>query len=314
VSRIVNIDKLDKLAKALDNRIKVSAEELIVIINSVKDMFGGRSIVYLSQLEYDSLSEEEKNDETKSYFVTDAEDLSHEHDNKEFLDSLSQMTLDDINSEISMVEAMLGGRSLVYLTQAEYELLSEDEKSSESILYVITDMEQAYHTHENAEFLAKLTEGNVHADSVNGYKIWVGTTLELEEIEEKDPFTVYFEIEDEDEEVVSVGDSIVQLTPNNGKLQLTTDKYQKAVLSESSISIIMPDMTGVDGVVEFCVILTKDLYSEQDEFIYIDFEDLDVRTPLGHTRELMSDHLYKLDVMYTGEAWMVKCTEYSNFR
>ena len=306
MSRIVNIDKLDKLAKALDNRIKVSAEELIVIINSVKDMFGGRSIVYLSQLEYDSLSEEEKNDETKSYFVTDAEDLSHEHDNKEFLDSLSQMTLDDINYEINMVEAMLGGRSLVYLTQAEYDLLSEDEKSSESIMYVITDMEQIHHTHENADFLASLTEGNVHADSVNGYKIWVGTTEELEAIGEKDPFTVYFEIEDEE----VVGTPIVQLSPNNGKLQLTTDRYQKAVLSESSIKIIMPNMTRVNGVVEFCVVLDVNLYSEQDEYVYVDFEDLDVRTPL----ELMRDHIYKLDVMYTGEVWISNCTEYSNFR
>lgn len=139
MGKLINTDKLDRLVKALDNRINVSAEELRTLIEEVRDMFGGRSLMYLTQAEYDALDEEAKNDETISYFITDAEDLSHEHENKEFLDSLSQTTFDNINSEISDIESMFGGKSLVYVTQAEFDALSEEEKTNESIMYIITD-------------------------------------------------------------------------------------------------------------------------------------------------------------------------------
>lgn len=139
MGKLISTDKLSRLVKALDNRINVSAEELRALIEEVRDMFGGRSLMYLTQAEYDALDEEAKNDETISYFITDAEDLSHEHENKEFLDSLSQTTFDNINSEISDIESMFGGKSLVYVTQAEFDALSEEEKSNESVMYIITD-------------------------------------------------------------------------------------------------------------------------------------------------------------------------------
>ena len=299
MSKLISTEKLARLAKALDNRIKVSAEELTELINDVKDMFGGRSLIYLTQLEYNALSEEEKEDETKSYFITDAEDLTHTHENKEFLDSLSQLTLDDINSEIDMVEAMFGGKSLVYVTQAEFDALSDDEKSSESVLYIITDMEQMYHVHENMDLLNTIAEGTLDAGSVNGYKIWVGTTEELEQIEEKDPFTVYFEV-DED------GDAS-QIEPDNGLVRLTTDKYQKVVLSSETTTIVMPEVT---GVVEFHVFITVDPNSNVEQYFNIGYSE-DVYKPAATTEKLERNNIYKLDATYTGGDWLVQCMLYT---
>lgn len=105
MSKFINTNNLDKLSKALDNRTKelieeekaraiADAQELQTEINVTRDMFDGKSIKYVSQLEYDNLSESEKNDPTVTYFITDAEDISHEHENKEFLDDLNQEYLD----------------------------------------------------------------------------------------------------------------------------------------------------------------------------------------------------------------------------
>ena len=100
MSRLTNLNNLEKLSKALDVRCKELIDEekaralaeeqaLQTEINTTKDMFGGKSIRYVTQAEYDSLSDTEKNSDTVTYFITDAVDLSHEHENKEFLDNLA---------------------------------------------------------------------------------------------------------------------------------------------------------------------------------------------------------------------------------
>ena len=102
--KLVNLDNLDKLSKSLDTRYKKKIQEeseramsqeqiLDTEINATKDMLGGKSIRYITQAEYDNLSESEKNSTTVAYFITDAEDLSHEHENKDFLDNLSARSI-----------------------------------------------------------------------------------------------------------------------------------------------------------------------------------------------------------------------------
>ena len=111
MSKLTNLNNLDKLSKALDARCKelvdeekaraIAEEQLLQSENNnIKDMFGGKSIRYVTQAEYDNMTEDEKNSGTVTYFITDAVDLSHEHENKEFLDSLSQEALDNkVNKE-----------------------------------------------------------------------------------------------------------------------------------------------------------------------------------------------------------------------
>lgn len=183
MSKFTNLNNLDKLSKALNNRCKelideekaraIAEEQLLQVeIDITKDMFGGKSIKYITQAEYDILSEAEKNSDNVTYFITDAVDLSHEHENKEFLDGLSQEVLDE---KLGVVDAL----------------------------------------------------------TLNGYSLWVGTTEELEAITERDPNTLYFEIDD------GTGEEAVQVDIVNGVLQLTDDRYQKTNMVDGA-EIVFP--------------------------------------------------------------------------
>lgn len=155
MSKFVDTDRLERLAAALDARMKdrvlseeerarLAEGELQESIDEVEDMLGGRSIIYLTQLEFDALSDVEKNDDTKAYFIIDAEE----------------------------------------------------------------------------------------------YDIWVGTTAELEAIEERDANTIYFEIEDTDT------NAVVPVTVVDGVLELTTDRYQKVVSmpSDVDVQVVLPEV------------------------------------------------------------------------
>ena len=94
---MVDKDKLARLAQALDDRadVKVANEaqraaqaeaDLQAHSNETRDMLGGKSLKYLTQAEYDVLSDEEKQNENVIYYITDLEDRTHDHYNKEVLD------------------------------------------------------------------------------------------------------------------------------------------------------------------------------------------------------------------------------------
>ena len=75
------------------------------------------------------------------------------------------------------------------------------------------------------------------AITLNGYSIWVGTAEELEQIAERDPNTLYFEISDEEED----SEEVVQVNPVNGVLTLTTNKYQKTTIADGT-EILFPSV------------------------------------------------------------------------
>lgn len=79
--------------------------------------------------------------------------------------------------------------------------------------------------------------GVVDAITLNGYSIWVGTTEELNAIENRDPYTIYFEIGDDDTE------QVVQINPVSGVLEVANNKYQKATITES-VEIAFPAVAG----------------------------------------------------------------------
>jgi hypothetical protein len=102
--KLLTADQLKRLAQGLNSRIdsavlkentRATKEEtrLDTKINNTTEMLGGRSLVYLTSVEYERLSDADKNDESKVYIITDAEDISHEHDNKDFLDKLSDFNI-----------------------------------------------------------------------------------------------------------------------------------------------------------------------------------------------------------------------------
>lgn len=98
--KLLTADQLKRLAQGLNSKIdsavlkentRATKEEtrLETKINNTTEMLGGKSFVYLTSVEYERLSDADKDDESKVYIITDAEDVSHSHDNKDFLDKLS---------------------------------------------------------------------------------------------------------------------------------------------------------------------------------------------------------------------------------
>ena len=70
-------------------QIQANKNDIADIINNKLD---GKTFKFLTQAEYDVLSESEKNNETIEYHITDATENSHTHTNKEVLDKISEDT------------------------------------------------------------------------------------------------------------------------------------------------------------------------------------------------------------------------------
>ena len=84
-------------------------------------------------------------------------------------------------------------------------------------------------TTENKDIVAAINEikeatKSIDALTLNGYSLWVGTTSELNAIANRDPNTLYFEIDD------GTGEEVVSVPIVDGVLSLTADKYQKTTM------------------------------------------------------------------------------------
>ena len=261
MGKLTNLNNLDKLSKALDARYKelineekarALAEEqaLQTELNATKDMFGGKSIRYITQDEYNALTEEERNSSEIAYFITDAEDLSHDHENKEFLDNLAarniaignkSQSFDGINDLVYSIEDIGAAPAEhnhddMYYTEGEIDLKLEDinEVINEHVAGLQANILELDNSKAEQSYVDEKLEV-VDALTLNGYSIWVGTTAELEAIETRDPNTLYFEIGDES------GDEVVQVDIVNNILQLTADKYQKTNMVDGT-EIIFPSV------------------------------------------------------------------------
>ena len=104
MSKLVSSDGLNKLAKQLDKRNKNLIEsekdraerietELNSTIEKVEAMFDGKALKYVTQAEYDALSDAEKQSDTVVYFIIDAPE-THDHDNLYY-------TEDEIDTKLS---------------------------------------------------------------------------------------------------------------------------------------------------------------------------------------------------------------------
>lgn len=231
--KMIDLEKVNKLAKALDtrtiNKIAIETErsmgveeELQSAIDDVQNMLGGKSIVYLTQEEYNALSAEEKNNNAINYFITDKKE--HEHANKDFLDGLSQDLFEEFNSIITELNTTIDEIESSYAT-ADYV-----DDNVEELEGQINELE--------VEIMSAVSEAlkTVDAISLNGYSLWVGTTEELEQIE-RDEKTLYFEIGES-----SNKETVVLNNPVSNVLNLTTDKYQKATNMQTDTTIVFPEV------------------------------------------------------------------------
>ena len=88
----------------------------------------------------------------------------------------------------------------------------------------------------DSNFANKEDLKTLDALTLNGYSLWVGTTAEFEAIGEKDPNTLYFEIDD------GTSEEVVQVDPVDGVLTLTTNKYQKTLNMVDRTQIVFPEV------------------------------------------------------------------------
>ena len=128
-------------------------------------------------------------------------------------------------------------------------------------------------------------------DMLNGYSIWVGTTAELEAIEERDPNTLYFEIGDD------TGEEVVQVDVVDGILQLTADKYQKTNMVDGT-EILFPS---VDKFTEI------HLYFNSDINMNLIFPDCRWRVEPN----IEEGNSYEIIATYNTIEWLVNVISYS---
>ena len=119
-----------------------------------------------------------------------------------------------LKEKIDAVEKMLGGKSLKYTTQAEYDLLPEEQKTDVNTVWNITDAPKPILKGEGAPVSTPNFIGQVYMDLTNknqylafgtsnaedwiiqgvqaGPALWTGTQQEYDAIEAKDENTLYF--------------------------------------------------------------------------------------------------------------------------
>ena len=156
MNKLVDKERLDKAAKALNKIIKdltnnereraIAAEELLeAAIENTTQMFGGKSIRYVTQEQFNAMTEEEQNDPIITYFIIDAEDLSHTHNNKDLLDNFGARTLTVGNSgktfdgseNLSWTLNEIGAAPVEHIHDDKYYTETEVDKKIEDLNVVI---------------------------------------------------------------------------------------------------------------------------------------------------------------------------------
>ena len=198
--KLLALDSLDLIAKTLYERNKgliksesdraiAKENDLLDDINSVREMLGGKALRYVTQAEYDELSEEEKNDEDVVYCITDAIDTgnaNHEHANKEFLDGLNQEVL-DAKQDKEDQNLSTENKTIVGAIN-ELQALSEEldaalgNSNLEDMGNDIFDLQAKaieLETYKADKEYVDSKLSTMDAITLNGYSIWVGTAEEL---------------------------------------------------------------------------------------------------------------------------------------
>lgn len=261
---------------------------------------------------------------------------------KELIELSETKIITKIDSEITEIETMVGGRYIIYIKQSEYNLLTEEERLDETKYYIITDAEDLSHEHANKGFLDSLEEGNIDASSLNGYKIWVGTMEELNAVTTKDPKTIYY-VTDRVDEISNIESllmnletdvallkeyfpqTLVQNNVTNGELILTENPYHMATF-DSDTTIRLPYVENFTKIHLYCKadennvslwfpnckwVVEENLFDDMqyDE----ENENLIIGAASSESGVINLDiyKSYEIIAVYNTTEWLVKCIVYS---
>ena len=146
---------------------------------------------------------------------------------------------------------------------------------------------------DDSNFANKEDLKTLDALTLNGYKIWGGTTSELNQIVDRDPKTLYFEIDDGTGEGEVVEDTIA-----NGVLNLTADKYQKVINMVDGTSIVFPEVTKFTEI---------HLYFDAETNLSLNFPDCKWRVEPN----IEAGKSYEIICTYNTINWLVNIMVYS---
>ena len=138
------------------------------IANSVVDQVQ-RYVDYLGASDGGSVSQEDINVAVNNYLT------EHPVSSGATVEQVAQIEANK-NGIADIINNKLDGKTFKFLTQAEYDALSESEKNNETIEYHITDATENSHTHTNKEVLDKIGEDTDGSLLFNGNKITSGST------------------------------------------------------------------------------------------------------------------------------------------
>lgn len=227
--KLVRLTNLSRLTQGLDAKFKENLEDLndaiteslsekanVVFveeeIENLEEMLGGKSIRYVTQDEYDALDEAIRDDESIAFFITDAEELKF----------VSELINDANYTSETKVMDLLGGRQIRYVTQAEYDLLTDKEKSDYTVLYFVTDSKGIENISELENDLDFTSESKV-LEMLGGKELRYISQEEYDALplEEKSNESIVYNIIDDDQEIQF--DSIVLKSPNGALFRITVD-------------------------------------------------------------------------------------------
>lgn len=143
----------------------------------------------------------------------------------------------------------------------------------------------------DSNFANKEDLKTLDALTLNGYSLWIGTTEELDAITERDPNTLYFEIDD------GAGEEVVQVDVVDGVLNLTDDKYQKTNMINGT-ELVFPNVNKFTEI---------HLYFDADENMNLTFPDCKWRAEPN----IEAGKSYEVICTYNTINWLVNIMVYS---
>ena len=143
----------------------------------------------------------------------------------------------------------------------------------------------------DSNFANKEDLKTLDALTLNGYSLWVGTTAEFEAIGEKDPNTLYFELDD------GTSEEVVQVDVVDGVLNLTDDKYQKTNMVDGT-EILFPSVNKFTEI---------HLYFDAENVMNLTFPDCKWRAEPN----IEAGKSYEVICTYNTINWLVNIMVYS---
>ena len=214
-------------------------------IDVLLDYTNGKKQRYITQEEFDNLSEAEKNDTGIVWNVTDGINKAHEHDNKNVLDTISQEKIDEWDSKSNFDESMLEDYAKVDDIPTKISQLTNDSNyvtESRMQIYVAEYMVGGDGTGissiTDAELDAVLISvfGELYVPQIYGEIIASVTNLSINEGGNK-TFTVALSQAPSYDQVIEVKSNNTNVTVSPNTLIFNADNYNAAQIVTVNVSL-----------------------------------------------------------------------------